>query len=646
MGIEEAQYDAANQPLKVGSDAFLASPASDAWREHLKGLILLFLRDLSYDWIVIEEPAYQVGVPGESDRLRARVAERFPDVQYPSSGEESSEFLLLQQAKADSVMDFCLSLAADAKEAGAEKVGVVPQVLLPSARAKADAIPRTACDEGHFTQSDNVDFLVSDMGPGSVYSGEVIPGGEPGKSPVACYVESKAHSTGKPVLTVASSAKPVPVGLQNDALLAVLAANSSGFVGREFGSEPAEDKDHVALLSEAATYAGRLGQPYSPVAFVLSESGCRHARPNDFETIFRHYWAFAKGMAENAHVPMLTFRAETLQGSLSEHPEVRVLVFEEHFPLSVDQMLVIRDWWQGPDKRAIVTFASGLGLCADVDSPGACPCTRSLPGVLELIGLKQDPDEPVFAFDKPTKLRDVSRVRRSAFFQGNPDQTLSKVANVRRVFGSRATILYEADLNDPKIPVVSEWKDRTTLAIFCGFGLESDTAEAAQSAVLYALKETDSPVTILGDCSDGLLWNINKNGYIVISNVSDKPGTAVGKPGRNTFWDCKAQKMLPEGDPQFSIAAHSFGVYRVVGRRSKFFDIRGVSCLYSLIDGAGRADIEILAGRTTTLVLRASPKEIAVDGKSSTISQEVVNGAYHVTLQQCSPGERRISLKW
>jgi hypothetical protein len=201
-------------------------------------------------------------------------------------------------------------------------------------------------------------------------------------------------------------------------------------------------------------------------------------------------------------------------------------------------------------------------------------------------------------------------------------------------------------MDDPKIPVISEWKDRTTLAIFCGFGLDAETAEAAESAVRYALKETDNLPVMLTDCSDGLLWNMNKHGYIIISNLSDKPATAVGRPGRSMFWDCKRQKMLPEGDVTFTVEPHSFDVYRVVGRRSKFFDIQGISYLRSLVDGAGKADIEILAGKQTTLVLRASPKDITVDGKASTITQEVINDAYHVTLQQCPPGERRIGLKW
>jgi hypothetical protein len=648
LGVEEAQHDEHNKPVLAQDGAYLASPASQAWRSYIKDIITLAIKDFGFDWVVIEEPAYRVNVPGTNDRIGQVFSERYPDASYPTTCEETPEYLLLQQAKADTILDFCLGLAADAKEAGAAKVGIVPRVLMPDTQDKAAGIPRTACDSGQFAHSQSVDFILSDLAPGKVYSGAVYPANDPEGSLTSFYVEVKSYATSKPIITAAGADddETVPTDFQQSALLSALAAGASGFTGHECGSPPAGEPGLAQLLSEAAEYTGRLGQPWSPVAFVFSDSACRHTAPNDYQSIFGHYWAFANHLAAHGHLPLLTFHAETLHASLAEHPEVRVLVFEEHFPLNVEQMLVIRDWWQGIEKRAIVAFGSGVGLSADPGLTGSQPFTKALPGVLELIGLRQDMDEPIYQFESPMKLRDVSRVRRSAFLSAKPEQMLSKITNVRRVFGSRASILYEADLDDPKIPIVSEWKDRTTMAIFCGFGLEPDTAEAAELAVRYALKECDTPISVIGDCTDGLLWNINKNGYIVMSNISDSPATAVGKPGRNTFWDCKAQKMMPEGDITFTIPPRSFGVYRVVGRRSKLFDIRGVLFLRSLIDGAGKADIDIVAGQTTTFVLRASPKEISVDGKASTITQQVINGAYHVTLQQCPPGDHRISLKW
>ncbi len=162
----------------------------------------------------------------------------------------------------------------------------------------------------------------------------------------------------------------------------------------------------------------------------------------------------------------------------------------------------------------------------------------------------------------------------------------------------------------------------------------------------YVLREVDCPKIIVEECGDGVFWSINKNGYLILSNVSESECEAMSRPGRANLWDCCEQKLLGNGDSKLTLAPHSFRMFRVVGRISKFFDVLGASNLESLIDGAGRAEIGLIAGRKTVLVLRASPREIMVDGKSSTITQEIVNDAYHVTLQQCPPGTRNIALKW
>ncbi|OFX13240.1 MAG: hypothetical protein A2Z18_08335 [Armatimonadetes bacterium RBG_16_58_9] len=169
---------------------------------------------------------------------------------------------------------------------------------------------------------------------------------------------------------------------------------------------------------------------------------------------------------------------------------------------------------------------------------------------------------------------------------------------------------------------------------------------AAARAIKYALSETDAPKLILDSCDPGILWSVNRNDYVVVSNLSDKPGCATGRPGRANFWDCRSRTLLPSGDPRIEVEAKSFRVFRVVGRRSKFLDVLGASHLRSLVDGAGRAEIGILAGRNTTFILRASPKEVFVDGRPCPVKQELVDGYCHVTLQQCPPGERAISLRW
>lgn len=654
VGIEEAQYNINNEPERWGERGFFGSFASTAFRDYLKEITDIFIKEYKYDCVVFEEPMYRVDVPGTQDRFYALFKERYPDVKYPEMPRETPEYLRVQQAKSEVLLDFYSDLVAHAKEAGAKKVGIMPWFFIPTIENTPPNTLNTSCNIGEIAQIPGLDLLVARMQPDNIYVNTMRTGDELQTSPVLYYFEVMAHSMGKDLITVTNPTDEytdypacplIPEDFYKNSVTSAVAAAPGGFTRHWYGQNYGKDDAHMSVLTEAMECASRLGQPGSPVAFVFSYSGTRHFEPYTYETVFPFYWEFAKQMAFAAHRPMLTFYAGTLEQNLAQHPEVQVLVLDEHFPLAVDEMMAISRWWQSNAKRAVVAFGSGLGYVADHNFAGQQPCGGSYPGVFELIGLRQE-ENPQLALDEPVRLKDVSRIRRSAFLEGMEPLEVSKIANVRRIFGSRASVLYEVDVHDTKIPVVAEWRDRSTLALFCGFGLSRHTAEAAVRAVNYALKEVDSPPALIGSCSEGVLWNVNKNGYVVISNTADKPGSAVGRPGRANFWSCDSRQLLPDGDQVFEIPPNSFRIYRVVGRRSKFFDVHGASYLRNLIDGAGRAEIDIWAGKKTVLVLRASPREIVVDGKPSTVTQEVKDGVYYVTLQQCPPGERKISLKW
>ena len=655
LDIGEAQYDISNNPVKWGEKGFFASFSSDAWKDYLKRLISFFVKEVGFDYVLFEEPVYRVDIPGSKDRFYKKFTAEHPELDYPKAREESIGYLSIQEAKADALVGFYSDLAAYAKSAGAQKVGVVPWSFIPGIENTPEDTLNPSCDIDKIAAIPDIDLLAVRMQPDDIYSNTMHTGDEMQKSPKLYYVEIMAHAQGKDLITVSnpidehkdpSGSALLPFDIFRDATLASFAASPNGFIRNGYGESQSDAAAYMEFLSEAAQYAGRLGQPKSPVAFVFSYSGTRHAEPLTYETVFSHYWMLAKQMAFKAHLPMLTFYADTLEHNLLEHPEVRVLVFEEHFPLNSDQMSVVRDWWQaGNEKHAILAFGSGKGFSADINLPGEQPITQALPGIFEMIGLRQE-DKLQADFDNHINLQDVSRVRRSAFLGDNTELNISKIANVRRIFGSRANVLFETIVGDTRIPVVAEKRDRSTLALFCGFGISSETAAAAENAIRYVLREMDYPYLMIDSCSDGILWNINKNDYTVMCNISNEKGSAVGHPGRANFWDCRARKMLPDGDPQFKFEPNSFQIYRVVGRRSKFLDVLGASYLRNLTDGAGRAEIELIAGKETVLLLRASPKEISVDGKPSTVSQEVVDGIYYVTLQQCPPGERQILLRW
>lgn len=650
LGAGEAQYDDAGRIVGAGENAFMPSPASAAWLEMLEGLIDTLVGGCGLEWAAIEEPFYAAGLPGVRDRVHDLFVSACPDLPYPGENEETPEYLKLQEVKADSVLRLCRELVQRAADAGAARVGVVPQVFVtfPSGAG----IPRTTCEIAQLAQIPGVAFLVSRMTPDTLAGRAADSAGGFSMSAEMCYLEAMAHSLGKPVMCLmdpaaaGKSGRTLDLDSFRDCAHAALAAGASGFGARGFDGEARYPAEWQQLLFEAGRYAGRMGAVSAQAAFVVSGAGARHLPPNDYASVSSHYVEFMRHMLLAEHIPVLTFGASTLRQNLADFPDVRVLIMEEHSPLTVEQMSAVRDWWSGRERRGIVVFCSGAGIAADAESPGGCRCSCSLPGVLGLIGLTQDPDEPVFAPEGGVALRDVSRVRRSAFLKRLEPVRLPSVANVRRAFGSRALTLYDAENRGEPVPVVAEYKDRTTFALYCGFGLNSGTLEAASSAVRYAMREVDAEAPIVTECPEGLLWNAGRTGYLVLSNITGTALTASARPGRSQLWDCRKGVLLSGESSEFTVEPHGFQIYRLVGRRSKFFDIAGVSSLGTLLEGAGRADADIVAGRETVVILRTPPKEALVDGKRVTFSRRIVNGAHYVTLDQCPPGSHRITLKW
>jgi hypothetical protein len=647
IGVSEAQCDLSNKP-EVDGKKFLASFASEVWKAYFKELIELFVRDYGYQSVIFEGCEYCVDIPGSSDPFYTWYAEKYPDAKYPTERRENADYITLQQAKSEVIQEYFTDIVAHAKQFGAKQVGIIPSYLTPSVKACPGETFNHSCNSGVMARVPGVDFVMSKMSREDVYNGLMRTGDELQQSPELCLIEALAHTSVKPTIVFDGAGdqagrKLAPADFANDCTNAALTVAPCGFMGRWYGEGDGGD---YGLPPAVVELTGKLGYPKAPVAFVFSYSGTRHATPYNYETVFPFYEALIKEMIFKEHLPILTFYAETLKQDLIDHPEVQVLVFDEHFPLTSEQMLVLRDWWQVAKKRAAVVFGMGQGFCADVSFPGVQPSAQAYPGMLELIGLRHDKEGFVVRFEKPIALNEVSRVRRSAFLGTDLAPRISAIAGLRRVFGSRANVLYEAEYADTRIPVVAEWRDRSTLAVFCGFGLSRETADMAVKAIAYAMHEMDVPTQIIDSCSKGILWNSNKNDYVILSNLSDNTGFATARPGRANLWDCQTRAFLPDGDPSISVEAHSIRVFRVVGRRSKFLDVLGCLCMHSLMDGAGRAEIELLAGKKTVFVLRNSPKEILVDGKASTITQEVLGGVYYVTLQQCPPGDRKISLKW
>ncbi|NLN79255.1 MAG: hypothetical protein GX141_10095 [Armatimonadetes bacterium] len=654
VGIDQAQRNIENQPERNANDWFFASFSSKQWLAYLKELTTIFIQEYNYDWIVFEEPMYRVDIPGTQDPFYADFTTAHPNIAYPTKRRETTEYLTVQQAKADALFNFCQELVSHAKSVGAKKAGVMPWFFIPTIENTPPETLNPSCQIQRIAAMPELDFIVVRMQPDNIHCETMRTGDELTNSARLYYSEILAHSLGKPVIavnnptdehTIPEPGRLIPLEFFTDYTLAGVAASPCGFTRHWYGKNYDSDHQHMQVLADAASFAGRLGQPGAPIAYVFSYTGTQHAEPFNYETVFPFYWDLVSRLQFEYNTPVLTFFADTLEEDLARHPEVQLLILEEHFPLTHSQMSVISRWWRGEEMRGLVAFGSGLGYCADRAYPGARPSSAACPGVFELIGLKQDAD-PQYVNHEPLTLRDVSRIRRGAFLGDRMQLKTDRIANVRRIFGSRASILYEVDTPDGPIPAVAEWRDRATLALFCGFGLSESTVEAACMAVKYAMREVGCRSLLVETDSSNIVWSANKHNYITISNLSTNAEEVRINSGRAFVWDCRQQKMVSESDVEVSIQPKSFNVYRLVGRRSKFIDIHGASCVNSIIDGAGRADIDILAGRQTVLIVKASPKEIIVDGKHSTVTQEVNDGMFYVNVNQCAPGDHKITLKW
>ncbi len=257
VGIEEAQYDLANKAIMWSDNGFYASLASGSWREYLKELVNLFVARYGYQYVVFGEPGFKVDIPGSNDRFYARFASENPDVRYPVKRDETVEYLRLQQAKADLVLDFFREMVSYAQSVEAGRVGIVTCPFIPVAENSAEGTLGSSCNIAQIAEIPGVDMLVTDLKLGDVCSGRVRLDDLLRKSPRLHYVETLACALGKDVIVAGDSVNAdFPSAFDEpyrDAMLCSLAASPSGFALRS----RRDDRGHVRTPGKG----GRLHKP-------------------------------------------------------------------------------------------------------------------------------------------------------------------------------------------------------------------------------------------------------------------------------------------------------------------------------------------------------------------------------------------------
>ena len=652
MDIAEAQYKSDNTPDVRSDGKFFASFASEKWKDYLKNITRVFVEDYGYEWVLYGEPILRADIPGSMDPLYAVFQERFPDVDYPAAHSETAAYIKVQKVKADILVEFYADLVSYAKSVGAKKVGASPLLFTPTVENTPPETLNTSCDIGRIAELDDVDFLMAGMQPDHISAGAMRTGDEIQQSPLLRYVEVLAHALGKPVVvssaSVSKGAKLPKTSprLMEKSLLAAMAAAPSGTARNADDQSSEAGAEEMKFVSGINRHINRLGDLVSPVAFVFSYRGGRHAEPYTYETAWRQYWALGKQMLFEEKLPMRTIYADALAKNLESSSDLRVVVLDERFPLSIAQAQILGQWWHASPKRAVVAFGQGLGYSADEDRPGDCPLVQSFSEILQSLGVRQQPQPQERMPAGKARIKHVFRLGRTAFLGDGFDAEVDRIAKIERIFGSRSTALYAEQHTET--PVIIQYHVGQTIGLFCGLGLSQATAPIAANIVRYALEHVDAPEQRVASDSPGLLWNSTRSGYVIVANTSDTTAEAELLHKRSVAWDVVDKKMLfsESGSLPLTLEPVSFRLFRLMGKRSKMCDIVNACYVTSIIDGAGRADVSAFTGSSASFIVRTPPSEARVDGRLVRFTTRRIADADEVTIEGVTMGDHMFTLRW
>lgn len=632
ISIFEAQYHSDNTPDRWGDKGFYASFASTKWKEYLKDLCRLFVEDYGFNWVLFEEPTCRVDIPGTKDKFYRAFLRYHPELDYPEKRAETAEYLAVQALKHQVVAAFLREMTDYAKKIGAEMVGATPVGFVPSGDGTPDGTFGPSCGVGDLAGLPGVDFLVVRMQPGSVRDGKWD---DLRNSAILCYPEILSHCDGKPVIAIADPS----AGLQ-EADPATAAACPNGLLTEWQEQKQFRVEDQGGLLCTVNRLLSRLGGPTASVAFVFSGAGGWHVAPYTYEKSWQFYWAIAKRMLIVEKCPMLTFSAEALSSQLALNPQVRVLVLEEHFPLSEEQVNQVTTWWTSDQGRAIVIVGGGCGFSADVHKAGERPMAEAFPGLLQRIGIRlQNP--PSIRPDERVLLK--TRGNTSGSEEQIQEVDADVVANVRRIFGSRARVL-KTDRSDG--PVIIRWGERRTAAYFCGLGSSSDTAPVISQVIREAMRTVGCPSVPVATDGGLVLWNKTRNGYIVIANCEGTAASATVRPDPLVLWDVTEERLVRGQALRVDLPPYGVRVFRCTAKRSKFYDVSDAVYVSSITAGAGRADVDLYLSPNTRFIVCCSPRRVLVDG--SPVQAAALECGEHskVSLPDVASGRHMVTLRW
>lgn len=645
--LTEAQMNHDNKPVVYehykGTERknFFASHASPVWRDFMKKVTEFYVKECGIDWIVYEEPMWIFDVPGSKDPLVKIFKQRYPDLEFPTSHNETIEYLKMQELKQDIYIEFYSDLMRHAKSVGAKKTGIMPWFFIPTYENTPQENYYTACDTAKFIYQPDLDFIVVRMQPDNIYAEAVFNDHGEG-TPRVYFTETMAHSIGKQVIVVNNPTNEhcsfyhpderlIPIEYFKECTLAALAAAPCGMTRHWYSKHYDSDSSHMDFMAEINRYLGRLGDPVAPAAFVFSFAGAYHSRPAKWLQSWPAYWNAARTLQFDKGMPMQTFFAGSLVECLEWNPEVRLLIFSDMFPVPDDEVALVERWLNEKPGRGILYFGSNHGYSYTPDKVTETGEMYTPPALFRLFGLDTDrPVSKMHIYDS-CDIYFTGRDQSSAVL-GENYHLKSHSLGIPAFSNKKPPEVIYSHFGTDKPVITAMYHQHDNPAVFVAGSLRWDAAQPPLFELVNAiLGDGFKPAVIEAD--KNVLWSLTRNGYIVISNLNAETSTAVINSGQGILYNVREGKVQGGDSCNLEIPGRDFAIYRRVADPGKLVDIDGLLYWDKLREEEKKTCFHILSNGELCLKVLEVPDEIMINCEKIEFEFKTVGEIFEISLK-------------
>jgi hypothetical protein len=663
VALENAQYYADNTTyvyqhfLRYGKKNFFGSFAAPGWLEYIK-TIAQTLRSYGYDWVVFEEPMFRVDIPGTKDKLYDRFRETWPELVYPTRQDESIPYLRLQELKSRILEQFYNKLCSFARDIGFQKCGIMPWFFVPTFENTPMETWNTCCHIGKLTFLQDLDFIVVRMQPDNVYAEATIASCGEGM-PQISYLENLAQNLGKPILAVnnptnehirLSADTPdnlLPYDYFARFTLAAAAAVPHGMTRHWYRKDYNRDKKHMDLMTQTNRYLTRMGSPASSVALIFSYMGMNRTIPRPWTETWKSFWFLAHRLLYEEKYPALVFFSGTLKESLARHPETKVLVLNEYFPVSPEEVNYLEKWLASDPAHRLLYIGARNGYRSQLDSlyhQFDQKCSEAL----SLFGCDSDKPVRTVSPGEEVRLNYALKDKNAAFLGKSPVIRCCAYGVPPISPGANVEILYTAARR--KDPVIfKKCSPAGGYALFVGLATDGFRNNFPLRQIIDSLLRDDPsphlPYPMVKCFSPDLLWNRTANNFLFISNCGNRKASYSLKPFGGRVWDVRLQSFLDD-QKDISVPPFDFHVLKLVENGQRLLDLEGQIYLTRVEEKPDSVSITGFFNKTLTVFLCEKPATVLLNKNQAKFEWKKQGECHIILIEPPEKGDGEILFRF